>query len=174
MMLVKIIRRARELITQGVSLDAATPELDFFLKEFQTGQSVKDHLPLFCRLDDNDILSSIKNWSHHPDKILSMLCRSLVERRLFKVRFQAKAFEKSWVDDCRKKTATALGLTGTETDYFVFTGEASNTTYDPQDERIHILFKDGTIRDISEVDNALIQHNLSGAVRKHYICYYRL
>jgi uncharacterized protein len=174
MMLVKIIRRARELITQGVSLDAATPELDFFLKEFQTGQSVKDHLPLFCRLDDNDILSSIKNWSHHPDKTLSMLCRSLVERRLFKVRFQAKAFEKIWVDDCRKKTATALGLTGTETDYFVFTGEASNTTYDPQDERIHILFKDGTIRDISDVDNALIQHNLSGAVRKHYICYYRL
>ena len=65
------------------------------------------------------------------------------------------------------------GLTEEELSYFVFTGRASNTTYDPGDERIRILFKDGSIRDISEVDNALIQHNLSGAVQKHYICFTR-
>lgn len=59
----------------------------------------------------------------------------------------------------------------TEADHFVFTGEAMNTTYDPRDERIHILFKDGTVKDISEVDNALIQKHLSIPVKKHYICY---
>ena len=58
-----------------------------------------------------------------------------------------------------------LGIPEKEAGYLVFTGEASNTTYDPADERINILFKDGTIKDISQVDNALIQHNLSGAVK---------
>jgi hypothetical protein len=39
------------------------------------------------------------------------------------------------------------------------------------DEKINILFKDGTVRDISQVDNALIHRSLSTAVKKFYICY---
>ena len=66
-----------------------------------------------------------------------------------------------------------IGIAEKEAGYFVITGEATNTTYDPADERINILFKDGTIKDISSVDNALIQHNLSGAAKKFYICYLR-
>ena len=54
----------------------------------------------------------------------------------------------------------------------MFTGEAMNTTYDPNEERINILFKDGSVKGISQVDNALIQHNLSLPVKKFYICYY--
>jgi hypothetical protein len=66
-----------------------------------------------------------------------------------------------------------LGISNTETGYFVFTGEAISTTYNPMDERINILFKDGTVRDISQVDNALIHQQLSGPVKKQYICYLR-
>ena len=65
-----------------------------------------------------------------------------------------------------------LGVTETEAAYLVFTGEASNTTYNPAEEHINILFKDGSIKDISKVDNALIQHNLSRPMKKFYICYY--
>jgi UDP-3-O-[3-hydroxymyristoyl] glucosamine N-acyltransferase len=41
------------------------------------------------------------------------------------------------------------------------------------DERINILFKDGSVKDISQIDNALIHQQLSGPVKKYYICYYR-
>ena len=44
-------------------------------------------------------------------------------------------------------------------------------TSQTDDERINILFKDGSIRDISEVDNALIQQSLAATVGKQYICY---
>jgi hypothetical protein len=57
--------------------------------------------------------------------------------------------------------------------WLVFTGEAGSSTYNFEDEHIHILFKDGTVRDISEVDNALINQNVRGKVRKYYICYVR-
>ena len=71
------------------------------------------------------------------------------------------------------RVAAELDLTMEEADYFVFTGIATNTTYDPRDERINILFKNGEVRDISQVDHALIQHGLSSTVKKHYICYWR-
>jgi hypothetical protein len=66
-----------------------------------------------------------------------------------------------------------FSLSNGEADYFVFTGEAINTTYNPEDERINILFKDGSVKDISKVDNALIHQHLSSPVKKHYICYLR-
>jgi hypothetical protein len=53
----------------------------------------------------------------------------------------------------------------------VFTGQAVNTTYNPLDEKINILFKDSSVKDISQVDNALIQQTLASTVKKFYICY---
>lgn len=73
----------------------------------------------------------------------------------------------------RKELADNMNISEYEASYFVFTGEAINTTYNPRDEHINILFKDGTIKDIAQVDNALIHQRLSGPVKKHYICYLR-
>lgn len=178
MMLVHIIRRAKELIQMGEKVPAATPALDFFLTHSgNTADGVhhnfaEDHLPLFCQLDDYDVMTTVKNWCGHPDKILQLLCRSLVERKLLKVKLQAEPFSAKEVEE-KKRAAIAAGISSEEVRYFVFTGETSNTTYNTGDERINILFKDGSTRDISRVDNALIQQNLSGTVKKYYICYYR-
>jgi HD superfamily phosphohydrolase len=173
MMLVKIIRRAKELISKGENVTAASTELDFFLKNNNINSPIEQHLDTFCRLDDHDVMATIKNWCHHPDKILSLLCRSLVERKLLKVKLQAEPFDDSLVRERTKEAMDKLGISEKDAGYFVFTGEASNVTYDPGDEEINILFKDGTIRDISKVDNALIQHNLKGTIKKYYICYMR-
>ncbi len=177
MMLVKIIRRAKELIVAGQAVIAATDDLSFFLKNADMKSAIVQHLDRFCRLDDHDVMVTIKNWSQHSDKILATLCRSLVERKLLKVKLQAEPFDLAFVKEKTKEACDKLGISEKESAYFVFTGEASNTTYNPGDERINILFKDGIIKDISKVDNALIQHNLSGLafgeIKKYYICYYR-
>jgi uncharacterized protein len=191
-MLIKIIRRAKELIGKGRQVDAATPELAFFLSagcnttpengaNTESGaiksiapSFIEQHLETFCRLDDHDMMATIKNWCNHPDKILSLLSRSLVERKLLKVKLQAEPFDESLIVEKIKEACLSLSISEKEAGYFVFTGEESNTTYNPGDERINILFKDGAIKDISKVDNALIQHNLNGAVKKHYICYWRV
>jgi uncharacterized protein len=171
-MLVRIIERAKELIITGIELRSTSVVFDFFLRNPEASNTIAQHLDKFCLLDDYDVLSTIKNWMTHTDKILSLLCRGLVERRLLKVKFQAEPFEKSMVQELRNKICNHLNITEQEASYLVFTGEAINTTYDTTEERINILFKDGTIRDISKVDNALIQFNLSRPVKKFYICYY--
>jgi HD superfamily phosphohydrolase len=174
MMLVKIIRRAKELITENIKITAASDNLNFFLQSQDTNSAIEQHLDIFCRLDDYDIMLTIKNWSHHPDKILSILCRSLVERKLLKVKLQSDPVADSIVLEKKKEIIKKLGIGEKEADYFVFTGEASNTTYDPRDERINILFKDGSVKDISKVDNALIHQHLSSTIKKYYLCYYRV
>ncbi len=174
MMLLKIIHRAKELIKRGEKLYASTPALDFFLQTSTNEQDVKQHLDTFCSLDDNDIMSTVKNWMKYPDKILSILCTSLVDRNLLKVKLSADPVEKSVVEDKKKEVIAKTGIDESDINYFVFTGEAINTTYNPNDERINILFKDGTIKDISSVDNALIHQRLSAAVKKHYFCYLRV
>lgn len=172
MLLVKIIRRAKDLLAAGVAVAAATEVFHFFLSN--TGdQSIEKHLSLFCRLDDYDVMCTIKNWCTHPDKILSTLCCSLVDRRLFKIKLQAEPFAEDVINQKKQEVSEGLQVSFVESDYFVFTGEAVNTTYDPGDERINILFKDGTVRDISKIDNALIHQQLAGAVKKYYFCYYR-
>ena len=173
MMLIKIFRRAKELISTGHIVLAVSDELNFFLQYLNTNSPIEQHLETFCRLDDYDVMATIKNWNRHPDKILATLCRSLVERTLFKVKLQAEPFDEAFVNEKIKDACNKLGISEKESEYFVFTGEASNTTYNPGGERINILFKDGTVKDISKVDNALIQHNLSGTMKKYYICYMR-
>jgi hypothetical protein len=105
--------------------------------------------------------------------ILSTLSRCLVDRKLFKIKLQAEPFDEKTIKEKKCKVVEHLNISEEESDYFVFTGEAINTTYDPTDERINILFKDGTIKDISKIDNALIHQQLSGPVKKYYICHYR-
>jgi HD superfamily phosphohydrolase len=175
MLLVKIFQRAKDLIGNGEDISAATPNLDFFLKHPESNRWIKHHIERFCSLDDFDVMTTIKNWSNPPqaDKILSTLCRGLVDRKLFKIKYQAAPFDEKLLIQKKREVMKELQITEAETEYFVFTGEAVNTTYDPSDERINILFKDGTVKDISQIDNALIHQQLSGPVKKYYICYPR-
>ena len=173
-MLVRIIERVRELIGAGVAVASSSPVLDFFLQQAEARGSVvvEKNLDRFCLLDDFDVMSAIKNWMFHPDKVLSVLSRCLIDRRLLKVRFQATPFDENYVGELRAAAGRELSIGAEEAAYFVFTGEAANTTYNPMDEKINILFKDGSVRDISQVDNALIHQTLSSPVKKFYLCYH--
>lgn len=171
MTLVKILQRAREVgLQQPGSLQPST--LTKFLLQ-QQPSFITNNLDEFCKLDDTDVVAAIKQWCNHPDKALSMLCNGVMDRSLLKVKLQSAPIEEGELRQQVQQTMQQYNLTASQAAYLVFTGEAVNRTYNPYDEKINILFKDGSVRDISEVDNALIQHGLSGTVKKFYICYYK-
>jgi len=171
MMLVNIVRRAKELLSRGINLTAATQAFDFFLNEQHQEVPMEENLGLFCQLDDVDVMCTIKNWCGHPDKILSLLCSLLVDRQLLKIKLQHEPFSPSFVNEKKKEVMERLDVSEEEAEYFIFTGEASNTVYTFGGEHINILFKDGSVKDISRIDNALINPQLSATVKKYYICY---
>ena len=170
-MLVKIIDRAQELLANGVEVNAATEPLDFFLKQDRCHEKFLEHLERFCCIDDTDVMCTIKNWCSHSDKALSILCKGLVDRKLLKVKLQSEPFEAAEVQQYCREVMNRLDISAHEAGYLVFTGEAVNTTYNFYAENIKILFKDGHITDISNVNNALIHQQLSTPVKKYYLCH---
>jgi HD superfamily phosphohydrolase len=168
-MLVQIIQRAKEKILTGEKLLSGSESLDYFLSPGL--QHPSEWLEAFSLIDDNDILSALKRWMKSNDPVLSNLSDMLINRRLLKAKLQAEAFDVNLVEKYLGDAARILNISIEEAAYFVFTGEHTNTTYNSGDEQINILFKDGSVRDISQVDNALIHRSLSTAVKKFYICY---
>jgi uncharacterized protein len=169
MMLVKIMERVKEIYTPGDDSLATGSALDFFLAgDYRQHQQLV--LENFCSLDDHDVMHAVKTWSRHPDPVLGILCKNLLKRVLYKTKLQAVPFDNAVINSKRQAAIDAYGLSEEQAEYFCFTGEASNTTYQQADERINILFKDGSIKDITSIDNALISQNLSTPVKKFYIC----
>ncbi len=170
-MLVHIIDRANELLARGVELKTGCTNLDFFLKELSPGEDFKKHVKKFCELDDIDVMCTLKNWCNHSDVVLRTLSQGLVDRKLLKIKFRAEPFTTKELDAFRATAAKKMNIGDDELKYFVFTGQAINTTYNAVDEHINILHKDGTVSDISHVDNALIHTQLVTPIRKYYLCH---
>ena len=160
-MLKRTILRAKQ-----IKAPAQQPLHNFITKPIQTVT-----LQEFCNLDDYDVLAATKSWCNHDDIILSILCNGIINRQLLKVRYYGEPVSQKLVTEKIAEACIKLNITETEAAWLVFTGEVSSSTYNTKEEHINILFKDGSVKDISEVDNALINQNLMGMVKKYYICY---
>jgi uncharacterized protein len=127
----------------------------------------------FCDIDDNDVLTAIKEWSTHEDVVLSFLCKGIINRDLLKIKYASEEVSPALLEEKIHAACTNLHISQEDAAWLVFTGMAMNTTYNFENEHIQILFKDGTVKNISAVDDALINERLSTSVKKYYICYLR-
>ncbi len=162
-MLQRIIKRAKLL-----GATCQEPLNSFISKPLQNIT-----LQQFCAIDDYDVLMAIKSWCNHPDRVLSYLCNGIVNRHLLKVKYFNEPVNGDLLEQRLQETMQNHNFSRDEASWLVFTGLASSSTYNFENEHIQILFKDGAVKDISEVDNALINENLKGTVEKYYICYLR-
>jgi uncharacterized protein len=162
-MLQRIIKRAKYIKA------IAPPNLNQFINEPGHKVTIQE----FCNLDDYDVLVAIKAWCTHEDIILATLCQGIINRRLLKVSYFGEPVSNNLLAEKTALACTQLNINEEDAGWLVFTGEAVSSTYNFEDERIHILFKNNVVKDISEVDNALINQNLKGKVKKYYICYIR-
>ena len=172
MTLIKILERAKWLHVNSPGIIDAGDRLNQLL--FQDIElPEKTRLEIFCELDDSDVINAIKSWKAHSDKVISTLCKSLLNRKLLKLRLQSEPIQEFEIKSKREEVSTLLGISLDDANFLVFKGEAENNLYDPNNEKINILFKDGRVSDISQVDSPLIHQNLSGPVKKFYICFYQ-
>ena len=172
MTLVKILERAIWLYNNGdekISSDNTIGKLLFD----RNRQIDPSFLEMFCSLDDSDVLSEIKKWKYHPDIVISTLSNALLNRNLLKLRIQNEPIEAKELEEKRAEVSTQLGISKEDAQYLVFKGEAENSIYNPFNEKINVLYKDGSVKDISQVDNPLIHQNLSQPVKKFYISFYK-
>ena len=110
-------------------------------------------------------------WQNHSDRILSSLCKSLVNRNLYKIDIRKNPFSKAEVDEHLKELAGTAGIRGKEASYFIFTDSIKNNAYNPKKDKINLLFRNGEIKDIAAAADQLNINALTEEVVKHFICY---
>ena len=99
-----------------------------------------------------------------------MLCRMLILRKLYKISFGPSSLASN-LGEKEEEVKKRFGIENKDMHYFVFSGIASNNTYNIDDELIKIETKSGEIKNITEIDDSLVNQTLARAVHKNYICY---
>lgn len=171
-MLIQIIRRARELINHGETLFAGGA-LEIFLKknvslkEFQNNDK---YLQAFTLLDDYDIWACVKNWQFHSDKILSAICKDLLNRNLFKIKISNQPIEQTLISSL-KQALIDKGIPNNQLGYFITEGDVSNKGYIRGDETIYICTKNKQVVDIADASDLPTIKALSNIVKKYYVCW---
>ncbi len=172
-LIINVLKRAKEIARNGGEL-FATPAFRYFLYHPVSVNDFQDEqlLRLFCEMDDADLQTSIKVWQKHPDTTLSMLCKMLVNRNLYKIILSSNEID-YLLEEKQKVALQKEGINKDNLHYFVSSGTTFNNTYNTDDERILIEMKDGSVRDISQIDNPLVNQTSAEPIHKNYIYYIR-
>ena len=173
--LVNMLTRAKDLIRMGQEV-FASPALLYFLHNDVDADWFTIHpkaLTYYSELDDSDIWSAMKAWKHHDDKILSTLATDMLDRRIFKVEVHEEPIPEMRKQELREMIAQKLHIPIEDAHYLMSVNTISKDMYNVEDDNIAILYKDGTIRDISEASELLNVQLLSKKIRKYYLCYQR-
>ncbi|MCB0677764.1 MAG: HD domain-containing protein [Saprospiraceae bacterium] len=170
-MLIRAVRRARQLVAAGQTFHISKPLAFFLHNEFsrEAFEADKDRwLEYFTRLDDYDIVSALKEFSGAADRLLSFLSASIVDRRLFRLELKNHPFAEEYREEVCRRIGKEFGFSEAELEFLVFGGEETNSEYSTSKDEIKILFKDGRVLPMSESSDYGMQSKI---VTKYYLCY---
>ncbi|MFN8295889.1 MAG: HD domain-containing protein [Chitinophagales bacterium] len=165
LMLKSAVVRAKEVYRNGTVEQGISSNLNFFLSNDINAEEFSNHIEKFASLDDIDIFQALKVWIDSKDEILKMLSESIINRKLFKIEFLEE-------DNANKKyEKLKQQYSSEELKYLVLKGKAQNNAYNPSKDNIYIKFKDGSIKEITDITEQWNIRSLSNPVVKHYIAY---
>lgn len=174
--LVNALLRAKKLALEGENV-FATPCLGYFLyndidaEKYRNSEEAQRN---YAMLDDNDIWSSLKVWTGSKDKVLSILSSDILNRNLFKVEITGTPTEEGHINEVRTRLAARFGVSYEDAGYLMSVDTIQKDMYDVNDDQISIIFKDNTVKDISEASEVMNIALLSKKIRKYYLCYQRI
>ena len=176
--LVNMLRRAKFLTNNRAQAKPfASPALAYFLENNVDADWFTHHDEALLRyeeLDDSDLWCAMKVWRHSPDKVLSTLAADMLDRQIFKVEVLDEPPTEKRMSQVREQIAQAMGISEQEAEYLMSLNTIQKDMYSVDDDSIDILYKDGTIRDITNASEILNVALLSKKIRKYYFCYQRI
>jgi len=174
--LINALSRAKDLARSGKEMHCS-PSLHFFLyqdidrKEFM---QCSNCLEAYLDLDDNDIMSALKVWQKSDDKLLAMLSQDFIGRRIFHVEVTDEPASADYINGIVSELSARYNLSAADArKYLTNQLVIGKDMYSTDEDKIEILMKDGTTRDIADVSDMLNIATLSRKVKKYYFCYQR-
>ena len=141
--------------------------MTYFLEHQKTNFAENPHaIAMFTQLDDHDVMSSIKEWTNHPDEILRILCLMLVDRKLPKAIVMNQPIQRAYLDREQKRIEDKFGVE--DASYLMGYNTLDVLPYDPYISPIKIIEKNGSMKEITQVEHQLVSLYLSRESKRYH------
>ncbi|MBV2165988.1 MAG: HD domain-containing protein [Kaistella sp.] len=169
-LLVKILARAKTLVSEGYDLPASE-NLKYFLHRSQFESATDEDIQRFTELDDNDVIQAMKFWTKTEDQILSYLCKSVIERNLLKTKISSKPFDPEFVKEKIQQTNAVFNIeNGSE---LVDEISRSLLPYNTEKQPIYLLLKNGKKITLENSENQILSSFINQLNTKYILSFPR-
>lgn len=169
-LLVKILARAKTLVSEGYDLPASE-NLKYFLHRSQFESATDEDIQRFNELDDNDVIQAMKFWTKTEDQILSYLCKSVIERNLLKTKISSKPFDPEFVKEKIQQTNAVFNIeNGSE---LVDEISRSLLPYNTEKQPIYLLLKNGKKITLENSENQILSSFINQLNTKYILSFPR-
>ena len=178
-----VFARLRRLLKSNAAALRATcsPALLFFLTNKLDVRDIErdDVKRQFCRLDDTDVLYSLKRCMDHDDAVLADLSRRFIERDFFRLTFLQRPPSADEISEWLDRIASWLVTNGLSRPdsargnarFYLAHDDTRHAAYETLQDSIRVLDRSGAIRELSETADAAAVSALSRSVVKPFVCY---
>lgn len=169
-LLVKILSRAKQLISEGKQVEAYG-NLKYFLYKTDFEKATEEDVNRFTQLDDTDVLSAIKTWQNADDFVLSYFCKAVVQRKFPKTVFSSQKFEESEVLEKIERANQKFGIENG--DQLVEQISRTLLPYDNQKQPIFLLKRDGRKIKLEDAETQILSAHINQPTTKNILFFPR-
>jgi len=172
--LMNILKRAKYLASNNISIFSTNNLKKFLSSEINMNdkKNILENLKLFSKLDDYDIMTSIKEWQNSNDLILSCLSKQIIQRKLHKIHEIDEKDAKYILKQTKKKLNKKYIKKNSDSEYFVFLLQTKHKIYTPKKNPINVLNMKKNKLELSSIEKELNFNKKQNTIVKNFICYH--
>jgi HD domain protein len=165
-LLIKIMNRAKTLVSQNVKVEASE-NLKYFLYRESSPQATEEDIARFMELDDTDVLQAIKSWKNHDDFVLSYLCKTVINRKFPKIIYSSTPFSDDLVREKIRETNLHFGIENG--DLLVDNIERNLLPYDKTKQPIYLLRNDMEKVALEQAGSQILSMNINEKTTRYIL-----
>ena len=165
-LLIKIMNRAKTLVSQNVKVEASE-NLKYFLYRESSTQATEEDIARFMELDDTDVLQAIKSWKNHDDFVLSYLCKTVINRKFPKIIYSSTPFSDDLVQEKIRETNLHFGIENG--DLLVDNIERNLLPYDKVKQPIYLLRNDMEKVALEQAGSQILSMNINEKTTRYIL-----
>lgn len=169
-LLIKIMNRAKTLVSQNVKVEASE-NLKYFLYRESSTQATEEDIARFMELDDTDVLQAIKSWKNHEDFVLSYLCKTVINRKFPKIIYSSTPFSDDLVREKIRETNLHFGIENG--DLLVDNIERNLLPYDKTKQSIYLLRNDMEKVALEQAGSQILSMNINEKTTRYILSFPR-
>ena len=167
-LLIKIMNRAKTLVSQNVKVEASE-NLKYFLYRESSIEATEEDIARFMELDDTDVLQAIKSWKNHNDFVLSYLCKTVINRKFPKIIYSSTPFSDDLVRGKVRETNLHFGIENGE--LLVDNIERNLLPYDKIKQPIYLLRNDMEKVALEQAGSQILSMNINEKTTRYILSF---